>query len=200
METPRKLDWKHILFILGIIGPGIIAAIADNDAGGIATYSVAGANFGLTMLWTLIPITILLIIVQEMVARLGAVTGKGLSDLIRENFKVKTTFFIMIGLLIANLSVTVSEFAGIAAAGELFGISRLILIPATAIVIWLLILKLDYKKLEKIFLVLVLFYIAYIISGFMAKPDWGAVFKGTISPTVQFNKSFIFLRGAFGTI
>ena len=193
METPRKLDWKHILFILGIIGPGIIAAIADNDAGGIATYSVAGANFGLTMLWTLIPITILLIIVQEMVARLGAVTGKGLSDLIRENFKVKTTFFIMIGLLIANLSVTVSEFAGIAAAGELFGISRLILIPATAIVIWLLILKLDYKKLEKIFLVLVLFYIAYIISGFMAKPDWGAVFKGTISPTVQFNKSFIFL-------
>ena len=93
METPRKLDWKHILFILGIIGPGIIAAIADNDAGGIATYSVAGANFGLTMLWTLIPITILLIIVQEMVARLGAVTGKGLSDLIRENFKVKSPFF-----------------------------------------------------------------------------------------------------------
>ncbi len=193
METPRKFDWKHILFILGIIGPGVIAAIADNDAGGIATYSVAGANFGLTMLWTLIPITILLIIVQEMVARLGAVTGKGLSDLIRENFRVKTTFFIMIGLLIANLSVTVSEFAGIAAAGELFGISRFILIPATAIGIWLLILKLDYKKLEKIFLVLVLFYFAYIISGFMAKPDWGAVFKSAIVPTVQFNKYFIFL-------
>src|SRR3989344_7035818 len=115
METPRKFEWKHILFILGIIGPGIIAAIADNDAGGIATYSVAGANFGLTMLWTLIPITILLIIVQEMVARMGAVTGKGLADLIRENFGIKITFFIMIGLVLANLFVTIAEFAGIAA-------------------------------------------------------------------------------------
>ncbi len=193
METQRKFEWKNILFILGIIGPGIITAIADNDAGGIATYSVAGANFGLTMLWTLIPITILLIIVQEMVARLGAVTGKGLSDLIRENFGVKTTFFIMIGLLIANLFVTVSEFAGIAAAGELFGLSRFILVPLTAIIVWFLILNLNYKKLEKIFLVLILFYLAYIISGFMVKPNWGVVFKSAITPTIQFNKPFIFL-------
>ena len=193
METPRKFEWKHILLILGILGPGIITAIADNDAGGIATYSVAGANFGLTMLWTLIPITILLIIVQEMVARLGAVTGKGLSDLIRENFGVKTTFFIMIGLLVANLFVTVSEFAGIAAAGELFGLSRFILVPLTAIIIWFLIVKLNYKKLEKVFLVLILFYFAYIISGFMAKPNWEVVFKSAIAPTMQFNKSFIFL-------
>src|SRR3989338_662705 len=193
METPRKFEWKNILFILGIIGPGVITAIADNDAGGIATYSVAGANFVLTMLWTLIPITILLIIVQEMVARLGAVTGKGLSDLIRENFGVKTTFFIMVGLLIANLFVTVSEFAGIAAAGELFGLSRIILVPFTAIIVWFLIVKMDYKKLEKIFLILILFYFAYIISGFMVKPNWGAVFKSTITPTMQFNKSFIFL-------
>src|SRR3990167_276181 len=123
METPRKLDWKHILFILGILGPGIITAIADNDAGGIATYSVAGANFGLTMLWTLIPITIVLIMVQEMVARMGAVTGKGLSDLIRENFGLKATFVVMVLVFIANLAVIISEFAGIAAASEIFGIS-----------------------------------------------------------------------------
>lgn len=193
MEPKRKPEWKHILLILGIIGPGIITAIADNDAGGITTYSVAGANFGLALLWTLIPITILLIIVQEMVARLGAVTGKGLSDLIRENFGVKTTFFIMVGLFLANLLVLVSEFAGIAAAGELFGLSKLILVPIATIVVWFLILKLNYKKLEKIFLVLILFYFAYIISGFMVKPDWGDVFKSTITPTIQFNRPFIFL-------
>src|SRR3989338_4449464 len=193
METPRKFEWKNILFILGIIGPGVITAIADNDAGGIATYSVAGANFGLAMLWTLIPITILLIIVQEMVARLGAVTGKGLSDLIRESFGVKTTVFIMIGLLIANLFVTVSEFAGIAAAGELFGLSRFILVPLAAIVVWFSILKLNYKKLEKLFLVLIVFYIAYIISGFAVKPNWSSVFHSALIPTVQFSKPFIFL-------
>lgn len=193
METQRKFEWKHILFILGIIGPGIITAIVDNDAGGITTYSVAGANFGLVMLWTLIPITILLIIVQEMVARLGAVTGKGLSDLIRENFGVKTTVFIMIGLLIANLFVTVSEFAGIAAAGELFGLSRFILVPLAAIAVWFSILKLNYKKLEKLFLVLIVFYIAYIISGFAVKPNWSSVFHSTLIPTIQFSRPFIFL-------
>ena len=193
MEARRKFEWKNILFILGIIGPGIITAIADNDAGGITTYSVAGANFGLALLWTLVPITILLIIVQEMVARLGAVTGKGLSDLIRENFGVKTTFFIMVGLFIANLFVVVSEFAGIAAAGELFGLSRLILVPITAIMVWFLILKLDYKKLEKLFMVLIVFYLAYVVSGFAVKPDWPAVFKSTIIPTIHFNRPFIFL-------
>src|SRR3989338_6535999 len=124
-----KLSWKRILFILAIMGPGIITASVDNDAGGITTYSVAGANFGYSLLWSLIPITLLLIIVQEMVARIGAVTGKGLADIIRESFGVKLTFFIMIGLVLANLFVTISEFAGIAAAGELFGINKYILVP-----------------------------------------------------------------------
>ena len=190
---PRKINWKHILFILGIIGPGIITSTVDNDAGGIATYSIAGAHFGYSLLWTLIPITILLIIVQEMVARLGAVTGKGLADLIRENFGIRITFFIMVGLIIANLFITISEFAGIAAAGEMFGLSRYILVPLTALFVWFLILKLNYKVLEKFFLFMILFYVAYIISGFMAKPDWGPVLKELVVPHLQFSRAYLFL-------
>ena len=193
MDPKRKIKWSHVLLILGIIGPGIITAAVDNDAGGITTYSVAGANFGYALLWTLIPITILLIIVQEMVARLGAVTGKGLSDLIRENFGIKMTVLIMMGLTIANLFVTVSEFAGIAAAGELFGISKYILVPLSALAVWILILKLNYRTLEKLFLILALFYVAYIISGFFVKPEWNVVLKELIKPHLQFNKNFIFL-------
>jgi len=189
----RKINWKHILFILGLIGPGIITATVDNDAGGITTYSVAGANFGYSLLWTLIPITILLIIVQEMVARLGAVTGKGLADLIRENFGIKLTFFIMIGLVFANLFVTISEFAGIAAVGEMFGMSRFIIVPLVALFVWFLILKLDYKVLEKFFFIMILFYITYIISGFMSKPDWGPVLKQLVVPSFQWSKSYFFL-------
>ena len=139
--------------MLALIGPGLITASVDNDAGGITTYSVAGANFGYSMLWTLIPITLLLIIVQEMCARMGVVTGKGLAELIRENFGVKITFFIMAGLLFANLFVTVSEFAGIAAIGGLIGLKIWIIVPMCAILVWLLILKLNYKRLEKFFLV-----------------------------------------------
>ncbi|MFH1642379.1 MAG: Nramp family divalent metal transporter [Nanoarchaeota archaeon] len=190
---PRKINWKHVLFILGIIGPGIITATVDNDAGGITTYSVAGAHFGYSMLWILIPITILLVLIQEMVARLGAVTGKGLADLIRENFGVKITFFIMIGLLIANLFVTISEFAGIAVSAELFGLSRYIIVPLVALFVWFLILKLDYKVLEKFFLVMILFYVAYVISGFMTKPDWGPVLKQLVVPQIQFSKGYLFL-------
>ncbi len=189
----KKINWKHILFILGLIGPGIITATVDNDAGGITTYSVAGANFGYSLLWTLIPITILLIIVQEMVARLGAVTGKGLADLIRENFGIKLTFFIMIGLVFANLFVTISEFAGIAAVGEMFGMSRFIIVPLVALFVWFLILKLDYKVLEKFFFIMILFYITYIISGFMSKPDWGPVLKQLVVPSFQWSKSYFFL-------
>lgn len=189
----KKINWKYILFILGIIGPGIITATVDNDAGGITTLSVAGAHFGYSLLWTLIPITLLLVIVQEMVARLGAVTGKGLADLIRENFGVKITFFIMIGLVIANLFVTIAEFAGIAAAGELLGFSRYIVLPLVAVMIWFLILKLNYKILEKFFLVVALFYFAYIISGFMAKPDWGIAMKELVTPQIQFSKGYLFL-------
>lgn len=193
MVFPKRISWKRILFILGIIGPGIITSIADDDAGGITTYSVVGAHFGYSLLWSLIPILILLIIVQEMVARMGAVTGKGLADLIREHFGIKITFFIMIGLLFANLFVTISEFAGIAAAGELFGISRYILVPFVAIFVWLLIVKLNYKRLEKLFFVLIVFFFAYIISAFIAKPDWGNALKHLVIPQIQFNKAYFFL-------
>ena len=193
MGSTKRINWKHILFILGIIGPGIITSIADDDAGGITTYSVVGANFGYSLRWSLIPILILLIIVQEMVARIGAVTGKGLADLIRENFGIKITFFIMIGLLFANLFVSISEFAGIAASGELFGISKYILVPIVAIFVWLLIVKLNYKLLEKFFFILIVFYLAYGISAFMAKPNWGAALKQLVIPQIQFNKAYLFL-------
>ncbi len=178
MAFLKRINWKHILFILGIIGPGIITATVDNDAGGITTYSVAGANFGYSLLWSLIPITILLVIVQEMVARIGAVTGKGLADLIRENFGIKITFFIMIGLLFANFFVTIAEFAGIAAAGELFGFDRYILVPLTAIFVLFLIIKMNYKILEKFFFVLVLFYFAYNNIWFYGSPSVECCAKG----------------------
>jgi NRAMP (natural resistance-associated macrophage protein)-like metal ion transporter len=194
------INIARILFILGIIGPGLITATVDNDAGGITTYSVAGAQFGYTLLWTLIPITIFLIIVQEMCSRMGAVTGKGLSDLIRENFGVRTTIFIMIGLLFANFFVTVAEFAGIAAAGGLFGLSKYILIPLTAVLVLGLIVKLNYRKLEKIFLVMVVFYISYIISGILAKPDWGHVARETLMPSFSLAPAYlIILVGVIGT-
>ena len=178
---------------MGIIGPGIITATVDNDAGGITTLSVSGAHFGYGLLWALVPITFLLIIVQEMVARMGAVTGKGLADLIRENFGIKITFFIMIGLVLANLFVTIAEFAGIAASGELLGVSRYILVPIVAFFIWFLTLKANYKTLERVFLFLVLFYIAYAVSAFMAKPDWGAALKQLAIPQMQFTKEYLFL-------
>ena len=188
-----KINFKHIALLLAIIGPGIITASVDNDASGITTYSVAGASFGYALLWTLIPITLILILVQEMSARMGVVTGKGLADLIRENFGVKVTFFIMIGLLIANIATTVAEYAGIAAAGEIFGINKLILVPICAIVIFFLVIKANYKTLEKVFLVMCLFYVAYIFSGFMAKPDWGQVMTQFITPSFSFGSPYIIM-------
>lgn len=191
---------KSLLLFLAVIGPGLITANVDNDAGGITTYSVAGAQFGYPMLWTLIPITILLILVQEMCARMGAVTGKGLSDLIRENFGVKITFFVMIGLLIANFATTISEFAGIAAAGEIFGLSRFILVPLCAVIVVLFLLKFNYRSLEKIFLLMIFFYVSYIISGFLAHPDWGDVGRQFVTPTFQFSSAYIIvLVGVIGT-
>lgn len=186
-----KFNWKRILLFLSVIGPGLITSSVDNDAGGIATYSIAGAHFGYSMLWTLIPITFVLVIVQEMSARMGVVTGRGLSDLIRENFGIKLTLFIMIGLIIANFATTISEFAGIASAGEIFGISKYILVPLCATAVWFLILKSNYKLLERFFLVLILFYITYVVAGIMSKPDWGVVAKETISPTIKLSSAYI---------
>lgn len=187
----KKINWKAIALFLAVIGPGIITSNVDNDAGGITTYSLAGANFGYMLLWSLIPITIVLIIVQEMVARMGIVTGKGLADLIRENYGVKTTLIVMGALVIANFGNVVAEFAGVAAAGEIFGISRYILVPIVAVGVWLLVLKGNYKFVEKIFLWACLFYVAYIISGFMAKPVWMDVAHSTFLPTMPTNDILI---------
>jgi len=175
---------QRILTYLAILGPGMITANAGNDAGGIATFASVGADFGYQLLWILIPITISLGIVQEMCARMGAVTGKGLADLIRERFGVRWTALVMLSLLVANAGVTVSEFVGIAAACELFGIPRLISVPFAAILIWWLVVKGSYQRVERVFLLMSLVFLSYIVSAFMSKPDWSAVAIGLVKPTL----------------
>src|SRR5437879_7786262 len=162
--------WKtRILLFFAVVGPGFITANVDNDAGCIWTYSSAGAQFGHLLLWTMIPITLALIVVQEMTARMGAVTGKGLSDLIREEFGFRITFFMMIGILITNFGNIIAEFAGIAGSLELFGLSKYITVPICAVIVWLIVVKGQYKTVEKVFLAASFFYITYIVAGFMAK-------------------------------
>ena len=177
---------------IAILGPGMITANAGNDAGGIATFASVGADFGYSLLWILIPITISLGIVQEMCARMGAVTGKGLADLIRERFGVRWTALIMLALLIANAGVTVSEFVGIAAASELFNIPHYISVPLAAILIWFLIVKGSYKKVERVFLLMSLVFLGYIVSAFLSRPDWSAVAVGMIRPEFKLEYAFIF--------
>ncbi|HYK21935.1 MAG TPA: Nramp family divalent metal transporter [Pyrinomonadaceae bacterium] len=183
---------KRLLVYVAILGPGMITANAGNDAGGIATFASVGADFGYSLLWILIPITISLGIVQEMCARMGAVTGKGLADLIREHFGVRWTALIMLALLIANAGVTVSEFVGIAAATELFGISRFITVPLAAIGVWSLVVKGSYKRVEKAFLIMSLVFLGYVVSAFLARPDWSAVAVGLIRPEFKLENAFLF--------
>lgn len=191
---------NRFIFFLGIIGPGIITANVDNDAGGIATYSLAGAQYGYTLLWSLLPITLLLIMVQEMVARMGVVTGKGLSDLIREEFGVKTTLLLMLALLFTNLGNTMAEFAGLAASMEIFGVNKYISIPVGGFLVWWLVVKGSYRSVEKIFLVACGIYTSYLISGFMAKPDWTQVFSETARPTFHWDQNYLMmLVGVVGT-
>lgn len=191
---------KRMFFWLAVIGPGIITANVDNDAGGITTYSLAGAHYGYSVLWSLIPVTVALIVVQEMVARMGAVTGKGLADLIRENFGVKATFYLMLGVLVANLANTVSEFAGVAAAGEIFGISKYVSVPLAALLVWYMVVKGTYKTVEKVFLTASVFYVAYLVSGIMSRPPWGAVLARTVTPSFNFQPSYLTLIiGVVGT-
>jgi len=191
---------RRILIFLAIMGPGIITACADNDAGGITTYSVAGASFGYEMLWGLLLITIALAVVQEMCARMGAVTGKGLSDLIRENFGVRWTMFAMVILLIANLFTIIADFAGIAASGEIFGISRFFFIPLMAGIIWFTVLRGSYKIVERVFLGFCLAQFAYIFSGFMAHPDWSLALRHTVVPSFRMDAHFVLLLiGVIGT-
>src|SRR5215208_1719626 len=191
---------KRLLAYVAILGPGMITANAGNDAGGIATFASVGADFGYSLLWILIPITISLGIVQEMCARMGAVTGKGLSDLIRERFGVRWTALIMLSLLIANAGVTVSEFVGIAAAAELFGVSRFFSVPLAAILVWWLVAKGSYKKVEKAFLAMSVVFLGYIVSAFLSRPDWSAVAVGLVKPTFRLEHAFIFtLVAVIGT-
>ena len=178
--------WKtRILLFFAVVGPGFITANVDNDAGGIWTYSSAGAQFGHKLLWTMIPITLALIVVQEMTARMGAVTGKGLSDLIREQFGLRITFFMMTGILITNFGNVVAEFAGIAGSLELFGLSKYITVPICAVIVWLVVVKGQYKGVEKVFLAASFFYVTYIIAGVLAKPAWGDALLSTVKPPAR---------------
>ncbi|ACM21387.1 NRAMP family manganese transport membrane protein [Geotalea daltonii FRC-32] len=196
----RKVNRKNIFLFLAILGPGIITANVDNDAGGITTYSLAGAHYGYTLLWVMIPTMIALVVIQEMCARMGAVTGKGLSDLIRESFGVKVTFYVMIALLLTNMGNSVSEFAGIAASLELFGISKYVSVPISAVLVWLLVVKGSYKVVEKVFLVACMVYIAYPVAAFMAGPQWGTVLKATVVPSFRMDSGYLItLIGVVGT-
>ena len=185
--------WKKIALFLSIMGPGIITANIDNDASGITTYSVAGARFGYGLLWTLIPTTIALVVIQEMIARMGIITGKGLSDLIREKYGIKTAFYMMLGLLIANFGNTVANLAGWAASMEILGFNKYIMVPAGAIVIWMLVTRGSYWFVEKILLFACLLYFGYVISGFMAKPDWGPVLRSAVLPQMQWKSEYVML-------
>jgi Mn2+/Fe2+ NRAMP family transporter len=189
MADSRRLGvlrsrWARLAAVVAVIGPGIITANVDNDAGGIATYSQAGGTFGYSLLWTLIPITLALILVQEMCARMGVVTGKGLSDLIRERFGVKATFYVMLALVLANLGNTMAEFAGVAEALQIFGIPRFVSVPLVALAVWLLVTRGTARIVERVFLVACLFYVAYPVAGFLAKPDWSEVAAGTLRPSL----------------
>jgi Mn2+/Fe2+ NRAMP family transporter len=186
----RRPGW---LLYLSLLGPGLISANAGNDAGGIATYASAGATFGYSLLWALALVTVSLIIVQEMAARLGVVTGKGLSDLIRENLGIRWTAFAMLALFIANASTVTSEFAGIAAAGELFGIPKYVLVPLMAAAVWWLVVKGSYRRVERVFLLMTLAFFAYPASAILARPDWGEVLHGFVRPQVHLDIEYLYM-------
>jgi len=195
----RRLKY-HLLIFLSVIGPGFITAMVDNDAGGIFTYSQAGARYGYLPLWTLAPITVLLIVTQEMCSRMGAVTGKGLSDLIREEFGLRTTFIMMAVLVAANLTNVMANFAGVASSLELFHISRYISVPLAAAGVWLLVVKGSYERTEKVFLIATVLYVCYIVSGVLVKPDWKEAAFSSVKPVLMLDPGYItMLIGMVGT-
>jgi Mn2+/Fe2+ NRAMP family transporter len=184
---------KRLWLYLSALGPGLLAASAGNDAGGIATYASAGASYGYGLLWAMAIVTLCVGVVQEMSARMGAVTGKGFSDLLRESFTLRQTALILLTLLVANTGIIVSEFIGVAAAAELFGVSRYIAVPLAAVFVWLLVTRGSYGWVERIFLVLSLAFLAYIGAAFLARPDWEAVLRETVHPTLHFERGYLHL-------
>lgn len=191
---PRLRRWRRRAFIYAaVVGPGLITATVNQDAGGIYTYSLAGAQFGYLLLWTILPTAVALYITQEMAARLGAATGKGLSDLIREEFGFRVTFFLLAALLAVNLGNILAEFAGIAASLQLFGVSKYASVPAAALLIWFVVLRGNHRTVERIFLVGCVFYLSYIVSAVLAEPDWYDAAYYTVRPTVEWNTSYLLL-------
>jgi Mn2+/Fe2+ NRAMP family transporter len=189
----RILSYPAVAALFAVFGPGLVSAISGDDAGGIATYATVGAKYGYQLLWTMVLITISLAVVQEITARLSVTTGKGLSDLIREQFGVRTTALAMLALLIANGSVTITEFAGVAAATELFGISRLISVPFAALLVWWIVVRGNYRWAERFFIALSFVLVVYVISALLVRPNWAEVARGTIIPTLQSDRDFILL-------
>src|SRR5712692_1272251 len=194
-QGSRQLRRRLVLF-WAVVGPGLITSNVDNDAGGISVYSAAGAHYGYTLLWALIPMTIALYVTEEMCARLGVITGKGLSDLIREEFGFRPTFFVMLAGFLVDLGNVVAEFAGVAAAMQIFGISKYIAVPLAAILVWVLVLRGNYRQVEKIFLVACSFYLAYLFSAVLAKPDWLQAAKNVAIPSFHFDSGYLLMLTA----
>ncbi len=187
----RHVWVRQLLLMLSVIGPGLITANVDNDATGITGYSLAGANYGYGLLWAVVLVTISLAVVQEMVARMGVVTGKGLADLIREKFGVRITFWSMLLLLIANAATTVAEFAGVSSAMSIFGVSPFLSVPIAALLVWVLVVRGSYRYVERILLGLCFIYFSYVLSGIIVHPNWGQVLHETLIPPIQFNQGYL---------
>ncbi|MDD5307993.1 MAG: Nramp family divalent metal transporter [Deltaproteobacteria bacterium] len=196
----RRHIFRSLLMFFAILGPGIITGSVDNDAGGITTYSVAGALYGYELLWTMIPAFIVLVVVQEMNARMGIVTGKGLADLIRENAGVRVTFFIFIGLLVADIGNTTTEFAGVAGSLQVFGVSKYVSVPFAALLVWFLVVKGTYRVSERVFLVFSVFLLVYVVSAILGKPHWGEIGEAIARPTMRFDVGYLsVVIGIIGT-
>lgn len=199
-KSTGKTILRNIAIFFAILGPGFITGSVDNDAGGVTTYSLAGSIYGYKLIWTLIPSFIVLLVIQEMNARMGIVTGKGLADLIRENAGLKLTFYIFIGLLIADIGNTTTEFAGVAGSMEVLGVNKYISVPIAAIMVWLLVVKGNYKIVEKIFIVFSLALLSYIVSAIMSKPEWNQIGTSIVNPHVEFNNDYLaMIIGIVGT-
>lgn len=200
LNKRRKIIIRNLLLFLAVLGPGIITGSVDNDAGGITTYSIAGAAYGYNLLWTMIPAFIVLVVVQEMNARMGIVSGKGLADLIRENAGVKVTFFIFVGLLVADIGNTTTEFAGVAGSLQVFNVSKYISVPIAAVLVWWLVVKGTYKLSERVFLIFSAFLLVYVVSALMGKPHWHEIGQAMVKPQIQYNKEYLaVVIGIIGT-